>query len=377
MSATPFVVHPAVDRLPREPRRIAFQTVLGDFDFMKIIMDHYDFYSNNTLSQLVPLWQSLNISRLALGDLPGDCANYNLSYAASDATRLIVLDLLYDHGFCDFINQLPPSSVRYFLYPLVFALSPTDMEYYFQHDEDAVDQFLTLPYYSPTVPVSTPTISASAPTPRSPPPAPPTLQISRATSPTPPFEEPETPETAHPSHFPISLPSPIVPAITWGEPPNWANEEWDKTDNKENEEPLPEPQPVRRVTGKLKRKRIPVFTFGDILHRRPNTPPPFSPPTDNSPQPDTPSSSSDSLQCLALKKCFKCKKVGHLRVNCSTYTCPSCGELAPGHTRAGCPYLLYCIRCHNKGHREDDCEAHDWDTTDLTDYVVNEGEYDY
>ena len=244
------------------------------------------------------------------------------------------------------------------------------MEYYFQHDEGAIDQFLALPYYPPTDPLPPPTLQSSPPTR-------PTIVISRATSPTLPFAEPESPSTARPNHFPISLPSPIIPAIAWGEPPNWANGDWDKTDNKENDEPLPESQPIRRTTGKLKRKRIPVFTFGDILHRRPNTPPLSPPPTDNAPQPDTPSSSSDSLQCLALKKCFKCKKAGHLRVNCSTYACPSCGELAPGHTRAGCPHLLYCIRCHNKGHREDDCEAHDWDTTDLTDYVVNEGECDY
>ena len=370
MSTSSSVLHPAVGRLPREPRRIVFQTVLGDFDLMKIIMDFYDFYSNNTLVQLVLLWQNLNVSRLALGDLPGDCVNYNLSYAASDATRLIVLDLFYDHGFCDFIDRLPPSSVRYFLYPLVYSLSPTDMEFYFQHDEEAVDLFLTQPFNLPTVPVATPI-------PPTPPLVPPTLLISRATSPTPPFEEPETPETAHPSHFPISLPSPIVPAVAWGEPPHWANDDWDNTSNKENEKPPPEPQPVRRIAGKLKRKMIPVFTFGDVLQRRPTTSLTLSPPANDELQPDTPSTSSDSMQCLALKKCFKCKKMGHLRVNCSTYSCLSCGEFAPGHTRAECPHLLYCVRCHDRGHREEDCKAHDWDNTDLTDYVVNEGEYDY
>ena len=61
--STSSVLHPAVGRLPHEPRRIAFQTVLGDFDLMKIIMEFYDFYSNNTLTQLVLLWQNLNVTR--------------------------------------------------------------------------------------------------------------------------------------------------------------------------------------------------------------------------------------------------------------------------------------------------------------------------
>ena len=241
------------------------------------------------------------------------------------------------------------------------------MEYYFEHDELTVEQFLAQPYYPPTS-------SLPIPTPQSPPPTRPTLLISRATSPTPPFEEPETPGTAHPNQFPISLPSPIVPAVAWGEPPNWANEDWDKTSDKENVNPPPEP--TGRVTKKLKRTRIPVFTFGDVLQRRPNSPPPVSS-SDDIPQSDTPSSSSSSLLCLALKKCFKCKKVGHLRVNCSTYACPSCGELAPGHTRADCPHLLYCIRCHDRGHHEEDCKAHDWIDADYTDYIVNEGENDF
>ena len=373
MSTTSFVVHPAIDRLPCEARRVVFQTVLADFDLMKTIMEFYEFYSNNTLSQLVLLWQNLNLSRLVLGDLPGECSNYNLSYAASDATRLIILDLLYDHGFCDLIDQLSPSSIRYFLYPLVFSLSPTDMEFYFQHEDGAIERFLTQPYYPPTITASTPIL-------RSPSPALPVLQISCATSPTlPPFEESETPVTARPNDFPISLLSPIVPAVAWGDPPNWANEDWDKSSNKENVMPPPESQPIRHTnaTGKLKRKRIPVFTFGDVLQRRPNTPPPPSFPADTTPQPDTLSSSSSSLQCLALKRCFKCKKVGHLRLDCASYSCPSCGELAPGHTRADCPHLLYCIRCHNRGHREENCSAHDWDNTDLTDYIVNEGEYDF
>ena len=79
MSTAIFEIHPAVDRLPQESRRVAFQTVLGDFDLIKTIMDFYEFYSNGTLPQLVLLWQQLNIARLALGDLPGDCTNYNLS----------------------------------------------------------------------------------------------------------------------------------------------------------------------------------------------------------------------------------------------------------------------------------------------------------
>ena len=367
MSTTPFVIHPAIDRLPQEPRRVVFQTVLADYNLMKTIMDLYDFYSNNTLVQLVLLWQHLNVSRLVLGDLPGECANYNLAYAASDATRLIILDLFYDHGFCGFINQLAPSDMRYFLQPLVFSLSPTDMEFYFEHDEDAINQFLTQPYYPPT-------LSASAPNPRPPTPVRPTLQITRATSPTPPFEEPESPETAHPNHFPISLPSPIVAAVPWGEPPNWANDDWDKASDKENTKPSPDPQPVRRVTRKLKRKRVPVFTFGDILQRRPNSPPPFSSSDDTSPPSNASSSSSSSLLDPTKKKCFKCKQVGHLKVDCVTHSCSACGELAPGHTHADCPYRLYCIRCHERGHREEDCKAHDWIDADYTDYLVNEGD---
>ena len=193
------------------------------------------------------------------------------------------------------------------------------------------------------------------------------------------FRGTRNPSYSPPQRFYISLPSPIVPGVTWGEPPNWINEDWDKSNNKENVMPPPKSQAVRRAhaTGKLKRKRIPVFTFGDVLQRRPNTPPPPSSSVDTTPQPDTPSSSSSSLQCLALKKCFKCKKVGHLRLDCTSYSCPSCGELAPGHTRTACPNLLYCIRCHNRGHHEENCSAHDWDNTDLTDYVVNEGEYDF
>ena len=38
MSTTSFVIHPAIDRLPREARRVVFQTVLTDFDLMKTIM---------------------------------------------------------------------------------------------------------------------------------------------------------------------------------------------------------------------------------------------------------------------------------------------------------------------------------------------------
>ena len=107
MTTTALTVYPAIDCLPREVRCVVFQTVLADFDLMKIIMDFYEFHSNNTLPQLVLLWQHLNVTRLVLGDLPGECANYNLSYATSDATRLIVLDLFYDHGFCSFIDRLP------------------------------------------------------------------------------------------------------------------------------------------------------------------------------------------------------------------------------------------------------------------------------
>ena len=47
MSTTSFVVHPAIDHLPREACRVVFQTVLADFDLMKIIMEFYEFYSNN------------------------------------------------------------------------------------------------------------------------------------------------------------------------------------------------------------------------------------------------------------------------------------------------------------------------------------------
>ena len=370
MSTNSFVVHSAIDRLPREPRRIVFQTVLADYCLMKIIMDLYDFYSNNTLVQLVLLWQNLNVSRLVLGDLPEECVNQNLSYATSDATRLIVLDLFYDHGFCSFIDRLPVSDIQYFLYPLIFSLSPTDMEYYFEHDEDAVARFLAVPYCLPK-------ITAPPSIPRPPTPAPPTLLITRATSPTPPFEEPETPDTARPNLFPISLPSPIVPAVTWGEPPNWTNEDWDKSSDKENVIPPPEPQHVRHITGKLKRKRIPVFTFGDVLHRRPNTPPPFSSSDDYAPPTNTPSSSTSSLQSSTKKKCFKCKKVGHVKIDCAAFSCSACGELTPGHVHDDCPYRLYCIRCHERGHHEEDCRAHDWIDADLTDYLVNKGDEDF
>ena len=366
MSSTSFVLHPAIGRLPCEPRHIVYQTILADYDLLKSIMDFYEFYSNGTLPQLILLWQHLNVSRLVLGDLPGENNNYNLAYATSDATRLIVLDLLYLHGFCDLIDRLPPSDVRYFLYPLVFSLSPTDMNYYFEHDEHAVDQFLAQPYYPPSL--STPSTTSL--------PTPPVFLNDRATSPTPPFAEPTTPETTSHNSFPISLPSPIVPAIAWGEPPNWANDDWDKSSNKENEKPPPETQPVRRVTGKLKRKRIPVFTFGDVLQRRPVSPPPFSSSDDASSQSNTPSSSS-SLLDSTKRKCFKCRKVGHVKVDCAAYSCSACGELAPGHTHADCPHRRYCIRCHERGHREEDCKAHDWIDADYTDYLVNEGDEDF
>ena len=35
--------------------------------------------------------------------------------------------------------------------------------------------------------------------------------------------------------------------------------------------------------------------------------------------------------------CFQCRKLGHIRVNCSLYKCPTCFKWSPGHVQARCP----------------------------------------
>ena len=36
--------------------------------------------------------------------------------------------------------------------------------------------------------------------------------------------------------------------------------------------------------------------------------------------------------------CFACRRLGHVRVNCRYYQCPSCLEWAPNHTQRNCPH---------------------------------------
>ena len=35
--------------------------------------------------------------------------------------------------------------------------------------------------------------------------------------------------------------------------------------------------------------------------------------------------------------CFQCRKLGHIRINCSLYKCPTCFKTSPGHIQARCP----------------------------------------
>ena len=35
--------------------------------------------------------------------------------------------------------------------------------------------------------------------------------------------------------------------------------------------------------------------------------------------------------------CFQCRKLGHIRVDCSLYKCPTCFKWSPGHIQARCP----------------------------------------
>ena len=37
------------------------------------------------------------------------------------------------------------------------------------------------------------------------------------------------------------------------------------------------------------------------------------------------------------ESCFACRRLGHVRVNCRYYQCPTCLEWAPGHTQGRCP----------------------------------------
>ena len=35
--------------------------------------------------------------------------------------------------------------------------------------------------------------------------------------------------------------------------------------------------------------------------------------------------------------CFQCRKLGHIRINCPLYQCPTCFKWSPGHVQARCP----------------------------------------
>ena len=35
--------------------------------------------------------------------------------------------------------------------------------------------------------------------------------------------------------------------------------------------------------------------------------------------------------------CFQCRKLGHIRVDCPLYKCPTCFKWSPGHVQARCP----------------------------------------
>ena len=37
------------------------------------------------------------------------------------------------------------------------------------------------------------------------------------------------------------------------------------------------------------------------------------------------------------ESCFACQRIGHIRIHCHYYQCPTCLEWAPGHTQGRCP----------------------------------------
>ena len=37
------------------------------------------------------------------------------------------------------------------------------------------------------------------------------------------------------------------------------------------------------------------------------------------------------------ESCFACRRIGHIRIHCRYYQCPTCLEWAPGHTQGRCP----------------------------------------
>ena len=43
--------------------------------------------------------------------------------------------------------------------------------------------------------------------------------------------------------------------------------------------------------------------------------------------------------------CFACRRLGHIRVNCRYYQCPSCLEWAPNHTQSRCPCSRHTHPC--------------------------------
>ncbi|KAF8834216.1 hypothetical protein BDN67DRAFT_1016728 [Paxillus ammoniavirescens] len=35
--------------------------------------------------------------------------------------------------------------------------------------------------------------------------------------------------------------------------------------------------------------------------------------------------------------CYQCHRLGHIRINCEWYECPTCRRFSPGHTQYNCP----------------------------------------
>ena len=62
----------------------------------------------------------------------------------------------------------------------------------------------------------------------------------------------------------------------------------------------------------------------------------------------------NSMPSTASTHCYICSNLSHHGTECSLYTCPTCCQMAPGHTAHHC-LATQCNLCHQWGHSDDIC----------------------